>query len=44
MVRPAVGRAVRPGQVPAHAPDESVPVDELVQVTRTLVRFLATAG
>ena len=32
-----------PGDVrQAHAPDESVPVAELVSVTRTLVRFLAT--
>jgi acetylornithine deacetylase len=34
-----------PGDVrQAHAPDESVPVSELVSVTRTLVRFLATAA
>ena len=33
-----------PGDVrQAHAPDESVPVAELVSVTRTLVRMLATA-
>ena len=33
-----------PGDVrQAHAPDESVPVAELVSVTRTLVRFLANA-
>ena len=33
-----------PGDVRhAHAPDESVPVDELVQVTRTLVLVVATA-
>ena len=33
-----------PGDVrQAHAPDESVPVAELVSVTRTLVRLLATA-
>ena len=33
-----------PGDVRfAHAPDESVPVDELVQVTRTLVLLVATA-
>ena len=33
-----------PGDVrQAHAPDESVPVAELVSVTRTLVRVLATA-
>ena len=32
-----------PGDVrQAHAPDESVPVDELVQVTRTLVHLIAT--
>ena len=34
-----------PGDVrQAHAPDESVPVAELVSVTRTLVRLLATAA
>ena len=33
-----------PGDVRhAHAPDESVPVDELVRVTRTLVLLIATA-
>lgn len=33
-----------PGDVRfAHAPDESVAVDELVQVTRTLIRLVATA-
>ncbi len=32
-----------PGDVrQAHAPDESVPVAELVQVTRTLVRLIST--
>jgi acetylornithine deacetylase len=34
-----------PGDVrQAHAPDESVPVAELVSVTRTLVRFLASTA
>lgn len=34
-----------PGDVRhAHAPDESVPVDELVQVTQTLVLLVATAA
>jgi acetylornithine deacetylase len=33
-----------PGDVRhAHAPDESVPVSELVDVTRTLVLLVATA-
>ncbi len=32
-----------PGDVRhAHAPDESVAVDELVQVTRTLIQLIAT--
>ena len=34
-----------PGDVAhAHAPDESVPVDELVAVTRTLVLLVATTA